>query len=289
MTGFSPTWLDLREPFDTAARASYLIELLRSEHAASGTLHVLDMACGTGANLRYLVPRLGGVQEWTLVDNDPVLLNALPQRLKAWATGVGAQYRIDRRQTIQIIAPDFECHIRSRQLDLVTELDQLETSTVQLVTASALLDLVSPEWLHELAGFCQRHNAGVLFALNYDGRIAIEPADPIDERLRELVNQHQRTDKGFGPALGPECVLAVEQLYSGLGYHLQLQPSDWHIDAGHPSLQQMLVQGWLDAAVEMAPREGSELRAWGHRRSRQIEITGLQITVGHADIAGWLA
>ena len=289
MTGFTPTWLDLREPVDAASRSPRLAELPLHRRADSGALCVLDLACGTGANLRYLAPRLGGVQEWTLIDNDPVLLGALPDRLAAWAGTVNARLSADSGQAMRIRAPGFECRVRSQMLDLVDDLDKFETGGVQLVTASALLDLVSLQWLQALAAFCRRQGAGVLFALNYDGRICNDPADPMDERLRELVNRHQCTEKGFGPALGPASASAVEQLFSGLGYSVQLQPSDWHIGARQASLQKMLVHGWLDAAVEMAPEEARQLQAWRRRRGMQIENTGLQISVGHVDVAGWLA
>jgi hypothetical protein len=110
----------------------------------------------------------------------------------------------------------------------------------------------------------------------------------MDERLCELFNRHQCTDKGFGAALGPASALAVQQLFSGLDYQLQVQPSDWHIGPDQVSLQKMLVHGWLDAAVEMAPEEVGQLQAWSSRRGMQIETSRLQISVGHVDVAGWL-
>jgi SAM-dependent methyltransferase len=287
MTGFSPTWLDLREPVDAVSRSPHLVELLVPRRAGRAALRVLDLACGTGANLRYLAPRLGGVQEWTLIDNDPVLLGALPDRLTAWAGTVNARLSVEDGQPMRLRAPGFECRVRTRIFDLANDLDKLDTGDVQLVTASALLDLVSLRWLQALAAFCRRQGAGVLFALNYDGRIRNDPADPLDERLRELVNRHQFTDKGFGPALGPTCALTVQRLFSGSGYRMQSQPSDWHIAACQTSLQKMLVHGWLDAAVEVAPDEAGRLQAWGRRRCSQIENTGSQITVGHVDVAGW--
>jgi hypothetical protein len=57
----------------------------------------------------------------------------------------------------------------------------------QLVTASALLDLVSEPWLQALAVRCREHASAVLFALNYDGRIQCWPEEPGDEQVRELV------------------------------------------------------------------------------------------------------
>jgi SAM-dependent methyltransferase len=288
MTGFSPTWLDLREPIDAASRSQHLKKLPLRRRPGSGVLPVLDLACGTGANLRYLAPRLGGAQKWTLVDNDPVLLGALPDRLAAWAGTVNARLSADGGHAMRIRGPGFECHVCSRKLDLINDMDKLETEGVQLVTASALLDLVSRQWLQALALSCHRQGVGVLFALNYDGRICIDPADPMDERLCELFNRHQCTDKGFGAALGPASALAVQQLFSGLGYQLQVQPSDWLIGPDQVSLQKMLVHGWLDAAVEMAPEEVGQLQAWSSRRGMQIETSRLQISVGHVDVVGWL-
>jgi SAM-dependent methyltransferase len=288
MTGFSPTWLDLREPIDAASRSQHLTKLPLRRRAGSGVLRVLDLACGTGANLRYLAPRLGGAQEWTLIDNDPVLLGTLPVRLAAWAGTVNARLSADGGQAMRIRGPGFECRVCSRKLDLVNDMDKLENGGVQLVTASALLDLVSRQWLQALALSCHRQGVGVLFALNYDGRICIDPADPMDERLREMFNRHQCTDKGFGAALGPASALAVQQLFSGLDYQVRVQPSEWHIGPDQASLQKMLVHGWLDAAVEMAPEEVGQLQAWSSRRGMQIETSGLQISVGHADVAGWL-
>ena len=65
MTGFSADWLALREPFDRSARqaAAAAFDLpalagrLRGDKPA---LEVVDLACGTGANLRELGPRLRG-------------------------------------------------------------------------------------------------------------------------------------------------------------------------------------------------------------------------------------
>ena len=101
MTGFSAAWLALREPFDAAARATAwptlgpLVDAIRRQPTSHATapLRVLDLACGSGANLRTLAPRLGGTQVWQLVDHDPALLAALPQAMARWANDHG--YRLD--------------------------------------------------------------------------------------------------------------------------------------------------------------------------------------------------
>ena len=91
MTGFSADWLSLREPADTAARPSALIDWLAPSLPRDRSVHVLDLATGTGSNLRYLALRLGGLQQWVLADHDSALLSAMPERLSAWAASNGAE------------------------------------------------------------------------------------------------------------------------------------------------------------------------------------------------------
>ncbi|MGD8498218.1 MAG: class I SAM-dependent methyltransferase, partial [Chromatiales bacterium] len=59
MSGFSPDWLALREPLDARARSAALVDRLRAQ-APRGPRRILDLGSGTGSNLRYLAPRLGG-------------------------------------------------------------------------------------------------------------------------------------------------------------------------------------------------------------------------------------
>ena len=70
----SPTWLDLREPADAAARSADLISHLRPRLPAEGRLVIHDLGCGSGAMGRWLAPLLDGPQHWILHDRDPELL-----------------------------------------------------------------------------------------------------------------------------------------------------------------------------------------------------------------------
>src|SRR5690606_32040666 len=120
----------------SASLARRLAAFLRDRAASSpaSPLRVLDLACGTGSTLRYLSPWLGGAQTWTLVDNDPWLLSALEQ-LSAVGLPAGSAHPLR-------LAPML--------LDLATDLERLPLAGVDLVTASALLDLVSADWLGRL-------------------------------------------------------------------------------------------------------------------------------------------
>src|SRR5215471_20251345 len=106
MSGFSAEWLAQREPHDAAARATDIVELCRdsardaSSRAASrangassarAPRAIVDLGAGSGANLRWLAPRLGGEQAWCLVDHDDALLGAAERALRAWGERAGVK------------------------------------------------------------------------------------------------------------------------------------------------------------------------------------------------------
>jgi SAM-dependent methyltransferase len=255
MSGFSAQWLALREGADARARAAPLVARLREALAPDAA--VLDLGAGTGANARHLVPQLGDAHAWTLVDYDDALLATLPARMPP---GVRWQaLRTDLR-----------------------ELARLPFPPRGLVTASALLDLVSGPWIDALAACCARAEACALFALSYDGRIAFDPPHRLDARVCEWVNRHQRTDKGFGPALGPEAVAAAKRAFEAHGYRCVVASSDWVLGPADAALQAALIDGWAEAAQAIAPEAGTDLAAW--REARRAAAGRTRLVVGHADL-----
>ncbi|MDA0675619.1 MAG: class I SAM-dependent methyltransferase [Proteobacteria bacterium] len=255
--GFDAAWLALREPADAAARDAALARRLRAHGPADGPWRIVDLGAGTGANRRWLAPRLGGRQRWTLVDNDPLLLR--------YAAAPG---------------------VRQVRLDLAGDLGALAPRQADLVTASALLDLVSEAWLEQLVGQCRRRDAVLHFALSYDGRIDWTPGDRDDERVRQLVNRHQQGDKGFGPALGPAAGDFAARLLRRCGYRVRTAPSPWRLGPGQVQLQEALLAGWLSAAVEIAPQQATRLAKWAARRRRYIAAQESHLVVGHVDVLG---
>ena len=128
MSKFRPEWLALREPADAAARSSQLAGQVASHLASrSSVVHVLDLATGTGANMRYLASRLPQPQEWLLVDNDPQVL---------------ATVRSDANPAVSWKT---ECVNLAGNLGAYQRL----FADRELVTASALLDLVSGAWVDQ--------------------------------------------------------------------------------------------------------------------------------------------
>ena len=275
---FDVDWLSLREPVDHRSRAESLLPHIEAASNAHRWSQVLDLGSGTGSNLRYLAPRLPGHQDWTLVDHDPVLLNNPVQ-----------DNLLDQVRSIRRVQGDLNTHV-------LPEIDQAD-----LVTASALLDLVSEDWLKRLVKACQRTGCDAYFALNYDGDIRwfseghhncdLTPDDvPDDELIRTAVNAHQRGDKGFGPALGPTAGIIADRLFKAAGYRTWLSPSPWWLGPQDHQLVDRLINGWKEASLEVDydPVHTDRIKAWVEHRRQTVNNGSFTLRVGHQDLVAVL-
>jgi hypothetical protein len=241
---FEAEWLRLRESYDRAARSGTLAA--RFAAAVGPAPDLIDMGAGAGSNLRYLAPRLPASQRWLLVDRDAGLL-ALAQ------AGPAA--------------------VRRQILDLAYQLPEEGSRTG--VTGSALLDLASAAWLDRLARWCG--GVPVLMALTVDGRLVWQPEEPEDEAVRTCFFAHQRTDKGFGPALGPDAAHYLGERLEAEGQRVFLERSDWRLGPADAPLLGATLEGII--AVQ-----GLGIERWAGARRRQLASGGLRLTVGHVDL-----
>lgn len=281
---FSADWLQQREPFDTAARNAAAERLqpgtrLAQQRPAPGKpWRVIDLACGTGANLRWLAPHLGGAQQWLAVDHDELLLQCWPERLGLAPQALDAP--------LHWSGAGFEAAIVRQPLDLAAHLETLPWRAAHLVTASALLDLVSASWLQRLVAQAVGARVAMLFTLSVDGRHDWTPSDRLDATVGQLFGAHQRRDKGFGPALGAHAVPALRRALQGSGYRVFTAPSHWQIDGrdGEQAarLQAALVQGMANAAAEQDPAQAAAVAAWQQRRHAVCATA--RVCVGHVDV-----
>ena len=255
MSSFSAAWLALREPHDRRARNAEVLDAVVTAFASHISLNVADIGCGTGSTHRALSPRLPPGQRWRLYDNDLSLL--------ARATG--------------------PADVTTVPLDLARDLEAALDGAVDLVTTSALLDLVSPAWLERFATEAAARRLPVYAALSYDGRVRLDPADPLDGRIVAAVNKHQRTDKGFGPALGPAAAQAAIEQFEQLDYAVVQGPSDWVFQPTDREMQNEILSGWASAAREIDEASLGEATGWLTRRRELVSSGRSTIQVGHVD------
>jgi SAM-dependent methyltransferase len=276
VSGFDETWLALREPYDHAARS---IELADRFAAAVGkTPHLLDLGCGTGSNLRYLAPRISGAQRWLCLDHDPGLLAAARAALQDWGNGQGWSSRGDGA-VLRFARPGGEIVVRFALRDIArSALPDVEG--VSGLSASALLDLISAAWLNEFA--TRYRGTPLLIALSFDGQLLFDPAAPEDDDVCRRFVAHQRTDKGFGPALGPDAAAYLAERLAAAGCAVRLERSDWRLGAADGALLRAMLRGIVAAAREIAHVPG--LERWAMWRERQLLAGNLHLTVGHVDL-----
>ena len=168
-------------------------------------------------------------------------------------------------------------------LDLTRDLEAALEGPVDLVSASALLDLVSKTWLKRLAAQTVARSISVYATLSYDGRIELAPLDPLDASIVAAVNAHQCTDKGFGPALGPAAAAAAIAHFDSLGYSVIQGASDWSIRPDDRDMQLEVLAGWASAAHETGRLTEADTATWLARRRDAVTAGLSSIRVGHVD------
>jgi hypothetical protein len=257
---FSAAWLELREPYDLRARNSAVIDAVVSALAGRTSVTIADLACGTGSTFRALRPRIKARQSWRLADNDLSLLARAPQSSP----------------------PD--THVTTVPVDLNHDLEAALDGPVDLVTTTALLDLVSEEWLQRLVVEIAARRLPVYAALSYDGRAEMTPADSADKKIIAAVNAHQRTDKGFGPALGPTAAAIAIERFESVGYSVLQGQSDWGFAPHDREIQLELLSGWAAAARDLDEVPLPDVIGWLKRRRDLVVAGRSSIRVGHTDL-----
>jgi hypothetical protein len=182
--GLSPDWLALREPADAAARDAGLVAELR-RLLRPGRVVVHDLGAGTGSMGRWLAPQLAGSQHWVLHDREPGLLAEAVAAFPGTAADGSA------------------VTVETRQRDLAT-VDPGELGGASLITASALLDMLTATEVERLVGLCTDAACPALLTLSVVGRVELEPADPLDAAVAAAFNAHPRRTTGgrLGPSAG---------------------------------------------------------------------------------------
>ncbi|NUS10954.1 MAG: class I SAM-dependent methyltransferase [Streptomyces sp.] len=261
---YAPEWLELREPADAAARAHELLDPLRIRLAnlpGKAGLVIHDLGCGTGSMGRWLAPRLDGAQHWVLHDRDPYLLHFAAVASPRSAAD-GSRVTVEtRRGDVARLTPD-------------------ALAGASLVTASALLDVLTREEIETLAAACTGAGCPALLTLSVAGRVELTPSDPMDEEITEAFNAHQRR----GDLLGPDAITVACEAFSERGATVRVNPSPWRLGPDEAALTAQWLRGWVGAAVEERPELKARAERYLHDRLAACAAGGLHVVVHHSDL-----
>ena len=144
---------------------------------------IRDLGCGTGSM---------GALARTAAARPADLGPARPRRRRCWPA---------RRPACRATAADgTPVTARAEQGDL-TDLDAAQLAGTSLVTASALLDLLTADEVDALADACTAAGCPALLTLSVTGSVAVLPAEPLDAVFAAAFDAHQRRTVGRrGPA-----------------------------------------------------------------------------------------
>jgi SAM-dependent methyltransferase len=261
----SPAWLRLREAADGAARASDLVDRISAHLPAGGRALIHDLGCGTGSMGRWLAPRLTGAQHWVLYDRDADLLSRAAEDVPGMAADGAA------------------VTVRTRQRD-ITRLEARDVTGASLITASALLDMVTADELGRLVATCAAAGCPALVTLSVTGLVELTPAEPLDARIAGAFNAHQRRTTDGRRLLGPDAVGTAVDLFTRLGFDVLVRPSPWRLGAAQAALAAEWFTGWVGAACEQRPELTAAAAAYARRRLAGATAGRLSVTVHHHDL-----
>ena len=238
----------------------------RRELPATGRWVIHDLGCGTGAMGRWLAPLLPGPQHWVLHDRDADLLELAAADVPGPAAD-GAAVTVEARRSD------------------ITRLRPGDLAGATLITASALLDMLTEEELAGLVTVCAGAGCPILLTLSVVGRVSLTPADPLDRRVAAAFDAHQRRATERGRLLGPDAVaFAVERVRpAGRRGARPAQPVATRRLAGRPGGGVVHRVGGcrVRAAAPSWPPRPRSIRAdvWRRQRAGQLAVT-----VDHADL-----
>ena len=250
MTGeFSESWLGLREPADAQARAADLVEMLPKP------VHVIrDLGCGTGSMARWLAPQLATPQHWILADRDPKLLHYATSHVRLPEVSVEGA------------------------LSDVTALTAADLDGTDLVTCSALLDLLTEAEIDSLVATLASARVTALFTLSVAGEVSLDPARPEDAAVDAAFDEHQRRVVDGRRLLGPDAPAYAAQAFEKAGATVVTRPSVWQLGPQLPELTAEWLRGWVSAAQEQRPEVGGD----DYLAARLDRLP--RASVGHVDL-----
>jgi Methyltransferase domain len=255
-------WLALREPADAVARDRGLVARVRDRVGAAPVVH--DLGSGTGSMGRWLAPRLAGAQRWIMYDRDPDLLARAAVGMRGVRAADGAQVSVETR------------------CGDITALSAADLAGASLVTASALLDMLTVRDVDAVVAACA--DRPVLFTLSVVGEISLTPADPLDTAIAAAFNAHQRRTARGRTLLGPDAAGAAAGAFRRRGATVRTSDTPWRLGPDQGDLAAEWLRGWIDAAVEQRPDLARPAAAYAERRLAQAATGDLSVTVGHSDL-----
>ncbi|MCT1922616.1 glycosyltransferase [Brevibacterium luteolum] len=282
-------WLDMRIAYDNTARTASLPLVDAALEAVAGRrgtapaapamtttpavpaaedrrLRICDIGAGTGNSALWFDSAFGerGITDrtWLLIDDDPDALTHAAARIGAAPDRPTETRRAETRR-----APIAEL---PRILDVGRPVD--------LITGSAVLDVLRPADAAALIDTLAATGAPGLFLLTITGDWHLNPVHPADRQIAGAFAAHQQREGRLGAAAASHLQAAAE----AAGMRVQSTASPWQLSAreDHAFLTRFLTDR-VTAASEQDPGSAALFSAWLGDRLADETLT---VTVDHRDL-----
>jgi trans-aconitate methyltransferase len=263
----SSEWLSLREPEDAAARSRDLA-LAAAEMLQQKPLNIHDLGSGTGSMMRWLAPLLPGQQTWTLHDWNSDLIEQA-------ARGIRPLDRDNDPISVCIQPGD------------LADLRPADLHEASLVTASALLDVLTVDEIQAIVDACLSARCTTLLSLSVTGDVQLSPADERDAAFQRAFNAHQVREAATRRQVGRHGAAIAKRLFADAGWHVRSSTTTWRLDHDRPRLLAEWFEGWVDASLECDAELRAEAAGYRRRRAAEIERGELTARIRHLDLLAW--
>jgi hypothetical protein len=149
-------------------------------------------------------------------------------------------------------------------VDLARDLEAALDGPVELVTTSALLDLVSHEWLDRLVTEAAARRLPVYAALSYDGLATLDPGRHARRRRDRRGQPAPARRQGIRSGARPEAAATAPSRFEAVGYRVTQGSSDWVFGPRDAEIQTEVLTGWAVAAREIGESSIGDIIAGWH-------------------------
>jgi len=140
------------------------------------------------------------------------------------------------------------------------------------------------EELDRFVTACVAAGCPTLVTMSVIGRVDLAPSDPLDERLVEAFNAHQRRTTNGRRLLGPDAADRAREAFTRFGADVSVRPSPWRLGADQATLAVEWLVGWADAARAQRPELTTAAGPYLRRRTAEAAAGRLTVTVHHVDL-----
>ena len=274
----------MRVEYDNYSRSNILDKYFNKKRDISD-IELIDMCCGSGNFLIWSIKNKLFFSGYTLIDNDIKLLKSIKSNLrKNTSKDLTIKSNTNNMNLILIRGS----HNSSKVLIKKNDCDEFnyKTKRFHVISYSAVLDLMSKSSIIKALKRANDINV-IYFSLCFNGMVKWTPSNIFDKYILSFFNNHQRTDKGFGSALGFKSIDFVKRCAVKKDMNIIIKNSPWIINNKSNKDKTFMNRYLLDVKKALFHMEGIDkdiLRKWFNEKKNDIENKSIKLYVGHQDI-----